>query len=136
MSKIIAVKHVEESLYRKAKAVATIQGKPMGQVLNEALTAWLNSVTTSSSAQLPNAVEAEAEQNNRCYRSQRAKLLTRHRGKYVAISGGQVLGVYRNAAQAARAVRKAGGHHGIVTRLDETPPRTVELGWSLLELPA
>ncbi len=41
MSKLIAIKNVDKDLYRRVKAIATLQGRTMGSVINEALRLWL-----------------------------------------------------------------------------------------------
>ena len=108
----------------------------MGEVLNEALQSWLQEVANTSTHTLPDDIEEEAVRNNRVYRKHRARLLARHRGRYVAVARARILGVYGSATEAAQAVRRAGGRHGVVTRLEEKVPRQVDLGWSLVELAA
>jgi len=41
LSKLIAIKNVDKDLYRRVKAIATLQGRTMGSVINEALKLWL-----------------------------------------------------------------------------------------------
>ena len=47
----IAVKKVDSELYRKVKALASLKGQTVGEVVNEALREWLDLASKSMVAQ-------------------------------------------------------------------------------------
>ena len=66
----------------------------------------------------------------------REKLLKSHEGRYVAVAGGRVLGVFDTLEEAARAVEGSEAKHGIVEKLsrERRERLKVELGWGLVEI--
>ncbi len=66
-------------------------------------------------------------------RGRRRDLLAAHKGEYVAIGEGRVLGTFGKPEDAYALVRRAGLKHAIVTRIEERPKKVVELGWGLME---
>jgi hypothetical protein len=129
----IAVKKVNQSLYRKVKALASLRGETVSEAVNEALGLWVQLAARGASVSSWVSLEGEAREDNECYESHEADLLAEHKGEFVAIGGGRVLGTFANPAEAYEVVRNAGLKHAIVTQVDEKPRETVELGWGLTE---
>jgi hypothetical protein len=129
----IAVKKVNQSLYRKVKALASLRGETVSEAVNEALDLWVQLAAKGASVSDWIRLEGEAREDNECYERQQADLLARHKGEFVAVGGGRVLGTFGNPEDAYAVVRRAGLKHAIVTRIEERPRETVELGWGLTE---
>lgn len=63
----IAVKKVDEQLYRKAKAIASLKGKTVGEAVNEALRLWAELSDKSVLAEDLTILEEERLRNNAMY---------------------------------------------------------------------
>ena len=129
----VAVKNVNEQVYRRVKALASLKGRTVGEVVNEALDLWVQLMIRGVSIEDWERLEAEASENNQAYEREEASLLARHRGEYVAVAGGKILGAFSKPKDAYVAVREAGFKHAIITRIEEKPKKVIEVGWSLME---
>ena len=127
---VIAVRGVDEEIYRRVKAVAALRGIRIGEAFNEALRLWL-SIKPAVLATLAE-VEREAERNRKVLRQVLSELPGREAG-YVAVAGGRFLGLFKTLEEAAEAVEKSGAKHGIVEEVGRAGRREVELGWGLVE---
>jgi hypothetical protein len=129
----IGVKNVDEKVFRKVKALASLEGKTIGEEVTDALVMWL-----SQRAARPELLErwAELEEqaatNNRAFEKLREKLLAEHPGEFAVISSGRLMGVFVREEDAFREASKSGEAQTVIARLEDEEPRLVELGWSLL----
>jgi len=131
---VVAVRGLDEELYRRVKAVAALRGIRVRDAFEEALRLWL-SIKPEVLRELED-VEREAELNRRAFEGARERLLAEHEGRYAAFAGGRLLWVFDSLEEAAEAVEAFGAKHGVIERLiREVEKREVELGWSLVELP-
>jgi len=128
---VIAVRGVDRELYRRVKAAAALRGMRIGEVVNEALRLWLS--IKPGALTILSEVEREAERNRRVLQEAFGELLERHEGKYVAVAGGRVLGVFNTVEEAAEVIEKSGARQGIIEKLERRTRREVELGWGLVE---
>ena len=129
----IAVKKVNQALYRKVKALASLRGETVSEVVNEALGLWVQLTAKGASISDWARLEEEARDNNAAYERQEADLLSRHKGEFVAVGEGRILGTFSRREDAYALVRRAGLKHAIVTRIEERPKKVVELGWGFME---
>jgi len=129
----VAVKKVNQELYRKVKALASLRGRTVSDVVNEALGLWVHLTGKGATVTDWVRLEDEARRDNEAYEREEAALLVKHRGEFVAIGDGRVLGTFSGPEDAHTAVRKAGLKHAIVTRIEERPRKVVDLGWGVME---
>ncbi|MCS4539895.1 MAG: hypothetical protein HYU03_04300 [Thaumarchaeota archaeon] len=129
----VAVKKVDEKLYRKLKALAALTGITMGEAVNNALDLWVKLTAGGVSLEKWATLEEEARRDNELYQREESRLLSEHRGEYVSIVDRKILGIFKKLDDAVRATSRTGSKHGIVTRIEEKRRKTVELGWSILE---
>jgi len=130
MGKTIAIKNVDEELYRKFKAVAALRGITLGEAINEAIKLWLKASLSSSNYF---QIETEAERNREVYKKLEGDLLRKHLGKFAVIAGGRLVGVYKTKERALEAVKRLNVKHAIVSRIGRKKPTVVEFGMSLFE---
>ena len=130
MGKTIAIKNIDEELYRMFKAAAALRGVTLGEALNEAIRLWLE---TSSSPSKYFKIKEEASRNRETYKRLEKSLLQKHYGKYVAIADGNLVGIYNTREEAVEAVKRLSVNHAIVTKIEEKEVKPVELGMSLFE---
>ncbi len=129
----IAVKKVDEKLYKRAKALASLRGETLGEAVNEALAMWLSQRTTPDLLDKWEELEKQAKVNNDAFVRMRPELMRKHRGEYAVIKGGKLVGSYTTSEDAFRAAANREGVQTVVAHLVDVPPRAVELGWSLME---
>jgi len=129
----VAVKKVDEKLYRQVKALASLRGTTVGEAVNEALSLWVQIIGKGGSIDKWLQLEEDAKEDNRVFEEEKQGLLRDHRGDYVAIANGRILGTFKGQKEAYRAISKEKSKHGIVTRLDERPLQTIDLGSSITE---
>jgi len=130
MGKNITVKNVDEEVYKRFKAVAALKGVTLGEALNEAMKLWIK-VSLSSDKYLQ--IEVEAEKNREVFRKMEKDLLSKFSGKFVAIAGGKLIGLFDNREEAIRAISNLNVKHAIVTKIEKKKPRVIEFGMSVLE---
>ncbi len=109
----VAVKKVNQELYRKVKALASLRGRTVSDVVNEALGLWVHLTGKGATVTDWVRLEDEARRDNKAYEREEAALLVKHRGEFVAIGDGR--------------------KHAIVTRIEERPRKVVDLGWGVME---
>jgi hypothetical protein len=129
----VAVKNVEEKLYRRVKALASLRGKTVGEAVNEALAMWLSQRTRVDFLDKWDDLEVQARVNNQVFEKVRPELTAKHPGKFAVVTSGRLVGVYQRKEDAYREASKSDGAQTIVARLVDEKPRVVEVGWSLLE---
>lgn len=129
----VGIKNVDDRLYRRVKALAALRGRNVGEVLNEALAIWLSVASDAENAERWKALAEQSRPENALYKEREAEMVADHPGMFVGIADGKVLGFYETEDEACAAAGSTGAKSGIVTKLERREPRTVELGWSLLE---
>jgi hypothetical protein len=129
----VAVKKVNQELYRKVKALASLRGRTVSDVVNEALGLWVQLAARGATVSEWARLEEEAHRDNDVYERQESDLLAKHRGEFVAVGEGRVLGTFSRPEEAFAMVRQAGLKHAIVTRIEKKPSKVVELGWGVME---
>ncbi len=129
----IAVKNVDDRLYRRAKALASLRGETVGDAVNEALAMWLSQRTRPDLLDKWEELEKQSKVNNDAFNGIRQELMRKHRREYAVIRGGKLVGSYRTPEEAWGAAANPEGAQTIVAHLVDEPPRVVELGWSLME---
>lgn len=129
----IAVKNVDEKLYRRTKALASLRGETVGEAVNKALASWLSQRTTPDLLDKWEELEKQAKVNNDAFVRMRPELMRKHRGEYAVIKGGKLVGSFSIPEEAFRAAANQEGAQTIVAHLVEEPPRAIEVGWSLME---
>lgn len=129
----IAVKNIDERLYRRVKALASLRGRTVGEAVNEALAMWLSQRTSVALLDQWDELERQAKVNNRAFERLRPELIAKHPGKFAVFTSGNLVGVYNRKEDAYREASESEGAQTIVAQLRDGKPRVVEMGWSLLE---
>jgi len=118
----IFVKGVSEDLYREIKAQSARLGKTVSEVVTAAMQDWLRRKAPEE--------EKEFLQNNLAYESDEERILTDHRGKWIAIERGRIVA----AADSIDGLKKSLGDvdHRIILKTGIGRPRKKYIGGSSL----
>jgi len=127
MSTIIAIRGVDEELYRKIKAYAALEGRTIGSIVNEALRMWLES-REHPLYEKWRKIKESREKNYEWLKENYEELCAKHKGMYIAISEGKLIGVYKDFESAARAVEKLPLEEAMIIKIGEPLERKVDLG--------
>ncbi len=127
------MRNVDEGLYRRVKALASLRGRTVGEELNDALATWLTQRTRVELLDRWDAPEKQAVANNRAFEKMRSDLLASHPGEYAVFASRKLVGVFRRKEQAYRAVSGLKGAQAIVANLKASEPHALEIGASLLQ---
>jgi hypothetical protein len=129
----VAIKKIDSKLYRRVKALASLRGRTVGEAVNEALSVWIQLVSKGASIDTWLELEEESREDNKVFEEERQRLLRDHKGEYVAIANGRILGTFNAIKDAYQVIAKEKTKHGIVTRIEDSPTQIIDLGWSITE---
>lgn len=119
----LVIKKIDEEKLRLFKAEAVKRGLLLSQALEEAIDLWLNLNPTD--------IESDVEVNNRVYERMRQELLKKHNGRFILIAEGRLIGVFEDAREAMKTLRKLGPHikHAILTKIGSDEQYSGEYEW-------
>jgi len=108
----LVIKNLDQRTLRNLKAEAARRGLTLAEVFQEAANLWLN-------RQQEKSASTEADRNNEFYEANQAELQRQHKGKFVVIAGGELVGAYQDLDAAGRAIGslKPRPRHAILTRI-------------------
>jgi len=127
MSTTITIEGVDRELYRKIKAYAALEGRSIGSIVNEALRMWLKS-REHPLYEKWRRIKESREKNYKWLKENYEELRTKHKGMYVAVSEGKLIGVYKDFETAAKAVEKLRPEEATIIKIGEPLERKVDLG--------
>lgn len=120
--KNILIRGVDDSVYRRAKAVAASKGVTLGNAVAEALSDWARKAENAD-------IDAEVESNLKFVRTSWNKIEP-SRGKAVVVAGGRLQGVFPTYEEARSAASKR--KIALVFVVDKPPiEREIEFGSEL-----
>ncbi len=131
LAKTIAVKNVDEELYRRVKAVAALEGRTLGSVVNEALRMWLSTRCVELLDEWARLEEAY-RRNVEALKEKAEEILGEHEEGFVLACNGVVQGVFGSFEEAARRAEEVCEAEALiveVSALREMKERVVELGF-------
>ncbi len=121
--RLIAVRRFDEELYRLVKMYASLEGRRIASILEEAVEMWLESRGGVEEARLWARLEEEYERNLRVLEGVKA------REGYALVCGGRLVGVFQSYTEAAAKSREECVAEAIIARLPyKAGERRVELG--------
>ncbi|MDG6997257.1 MAG: hypothetical protein JRN52_15170 [Nitrososphaerota archaeon] len=124
----IAVKKVDEQIYRRARAIASLKGKTVGEAVNEALRLWVELSDKSVLAEDLTILEEERLRNNAMYEKIESELIAKHLHEYAVVAEGRLIGTFKTRKLAYLAVKKTRPKQAIVTQIQrKSHPRIVQL---------
>ncbi len=125
--KVIAIKNFDEGLYRYVKAYASLEGRTVASVFEEAVRQWMQERGNQHEVSVWAALEEAYRKNQRALE----RLIDELGGEegYAVVCGGNLLGIYGNYEEALMHSRKNCSIQALIIKLP--PPnkeRVLELG--------
>ena len=85
--KDVLIRNVDDSVYRRAKAVAASKGITLGKAVDEALAIWTKETENSE-------LVSEVDANIKFVRSNWERIFKSKKGKVVVVAAGRLQGVF------------------------------------------
>jgi len=130
MGRLVAIKGIDRDLYKKIKAIASLEERTIGSIVNEALRLWLLLRSDRKYSRWLKIEEAYRE-NYRLLVKKYSELCERYKGKYLAICNAKFLGVFDSFEEAASSVHRNCSSHAFIIKIGEDirEREEIELGF-------
>ncbi|BES81820.1 hypothetical protein [Pyrodictium abyssi] len=126
-TRLVAVKNFDEELYRLVKAYASLEGRTVTSIFEEAVRLWIESRGDYEEARLWARLEQAYQENLRVL-EENPQLLEGQKG-YALLCNGRLVGVYPSHEEAAAASRRECRDQALIIQLPrQGDGRRVELG--------
>lgn len=129
--RLIGIKNFDEELYRLVKAYASLEGRSIASVFEEAIRLWLETRSLDE-AKIWSKLDREYESNMAAIMKAAAERPDELREGFALACGGKVVGVFKTFAEAARMAREVCKDEGVVAELplrERKSVAEVELGF-------
>jgi len=129
MGKLIAVKNIDRDLYKRIKAIASLEERTIGSIVNEALRLWL-SLRADRMYDYWLRIEDAYKDNYRVLVEKYDELCKKYEGKYLVICNAGILRVFNSFKEAALNARKKCFRHAFIIKIGERIKEgKIELGF-------
>ena len=129
MGKLIAVKNIDRDLYRRIKAIASLEERTIGSIVNEALRLWL-SLRADRMYDYWLRIEDAYKDDYRVLVEKYGELCEKYEGKYLVICNAKVIGIFDSFREAVLNAGKKCFRHAFVIKIGERIEEgEVELGF-------
>ncbi|MCD6114518.1 MAG: hypothetical protein J7J78_04390 [Thermoprotei archaeon] len=115
--KLVAIKNFDEELYRLVKAYASLEGRTVASIFEEAIKQWLMTRSNYGELQAWITLEKYFSMGYKKAQSFVGKNPEKFSKGYMLICNGEVLGVYSSYVEAARVSREKCVEHGLILKL-------------------
>ncbi len=127
-TKLVAIKNFDEELYRLVKVYASLEGRTIASIFEEAVRLWLENRRDYEEVRLWVSLE-EAYKKNFEVLKRNIGLLSKREGGYAIICDGRLLGFYDNYEDAVRKCRETCRIHSLIIELPyREKTRKIDLG--------
>jgi len=125
--KVIAIKNFDEGLYRYVKAYASLEGRTVTSVFEEAVRQWMQGRGNQREVSVWVSLEEAYKKNERALERMMEELVSKE--GYAVVCEGNLMGIYGNYEEALMHSRKKCSIQALIIKLP--PPnkeRVLELG--------
>lgn len=127
--KRVTIKNFDEDLYRLIKVYASLEGKTVAAVIEEAVRSWLSGKSNYGEVLEWARLEEEYRRNYNVLERELEALQSRYGEGYVLVCNGRVIGVFSSYLEAARKSLEACSTQALIVKLPyEKRVEKVELG--------
>ncbi len=115
-TKVVAIKNFDEELYRLIKTYASLEGRTITSIFEEALRKWLESRGDYREVYLWVKLEEAYMENLRTFNEHKSRL-NKHKEGYVLVCDGNLIGVFPDYEDALRKSSETCKIHGLIIKL-------------------
>ena len=128
-TRLVAIKNFNERLYRLIKTYASLEGRTIASIIEEAVRYWMSSRRDYGEVWEWVRLEEEYEKNLEALKKEIELISARRKKGYVLVCGGRVRGVFDDYYEAAKRAIKACSDHALIVELPyREEGKKIELG--------
>ncbi len=127
-TKLVAIKNFDEQLYRLVKTYASLEGRTIASIIEEAVRYWMSSRGDYSEVLEWTRLEEEYEENFKAFKREIKNISLRYGEGYVLVCSGQVRGVFDSYYEAAKRAIEVCSNHALIIEVPYKGVEEVELG--------
>lgn len=129
-TKLVAIKNFDEELYRLVKTYASLEGRTIASIVEEALRQWMKSRGDYEEVYLWMKLEQQYEENLKALTEEISKSTGKYRSGYALACDGRLVGVFRSYDEALSKSKDACRDHGLIVKLPyKEEVEEIELGF-------
>jgi len=127
-TKLVAIKNFDEELYRLVKAYASLEGRTIASIFEEAIRYWIESRKDYDEVRLWVSLDRAYEENLRVVKENRQEL-EKYGNGYALICDKRLVGVFKSYEEAAKKSWRECRVHALIIKLPYREKlREIELG--------
>ena len=127
-TKLVAIKNFDEELYRLVKTYASLEGRTVASIFEEAIRYWMENRKDYNEIRLWVSLERSYEDNIRVL-EKNSSLLEKYEEGYALICDKRLIGVFKDYEEAARKSLEKCKVHALIIKLPYShKTREIELG--------
>ncbi len=128
-TKVVAIKNFDEELYRLVKMYASLEGRTISSIFEEAVRYWMKSREDYEEIRLWVSLEEAYRENLRVLK-EKSPLLKKQGDGYALICNGSLVGIFSSYEEAAKRSQEVCKVHALIVKLPhEEEVREMELGF-------
>ncbi len=128
-TKLVAIKNFDEELYRLIKTYASLEGRTIASIFEEATRQWMESRKDYEEVRLWVNLEQAYEENYRVLK-ENSSLLKKYEKGYALVCDNNFIGVFESYEEAVKKSREICRVHALIVKLPyREEARKIELGF-------
>lgn len=116
-TKLVAIKNFDEELYRLIKTYASLEGKTVASITEEAVRFWISSKNNYNEVLTWTMLEKEYVENFNVLKKEIKTLSNKYNEGYVLICDKHVVGVFKSYNEAAKKSKEICSKHALIVKL-------------------
>lgn len=116
-TKFIAIKNFDEELYRIVKVYASLEGRTIASIFEEALQHWIENKREYNEVYAWTLLEREYTKNIEALKREIARKLKSFSKGYALVCNGMLIGVFKEYIEAAEKSKEVCGSQAIIVEL-------------------
>ncbi len=128
-TRLVAIKNFDEELYRLVKVYASLEGRTIASIIEEALRYWMMSRDDFEEVRIWARLEELYEENLKVLNDVISRAPDKCREGFILICDGKFIGIFRNYDEALKESKSTCRGHGLIVKLPyKKEIKTIELG--------
>ncbi|OYT37451.1 MAG: hypothetical protein B6U89_07250 [Desulfurococcales archaeon ex4484_58] len=128
-TRLVAIKNFDDELYRLVKTYASLEGRTISSIFEEAIRLWLENKGNYEEVRTWVRLEQAYNENYKVFREYIEKHKDLRQG-YIVVCDGKVIGIFRSYEESIKASRNKCRIHSLIIKLPhEERGEEIELGF-------